>query len=237
MGVRSKGFNDETIGYFVGFIVAVFVFFLIYDFIYNKKRKESVSKYCSQNGLKYTRYSESILDCNEKFDMILRGKDQRLDHIMSGSRGDYEFQIFDFYYYLKKRGPRLNTYDKEFGETICFLRKKGGKAFPHFYMFQNVMLDDNIDDLLPKVEGIKDIEFPLEEDTKLIVKSVNEDEMRTFFTKQRVDSVSKFFDETGGFIYVYEGKGDCLLVAYPQIKQVAERLELLECAVKLYEAL
>jgi hypothetical protein len=27
------------------------------------------------------------------------------------------------------------------------------------------------------------------------------------------------------------------LVAYPQIKQVAERLELLECAVKLYEAL
>ena len=94
--MRTKSLSDETIGYSVGIIVFIFLGYVIYSFIFHKKRKEVMSNYCQQNGLKYTETSEQILDCNEQFDMILRGKDQCLDHIISGTRGDYEFQIFDF---------------------------------------------------------------------------------------------------------------------------------------------
>ena len=237
---RSNGLSDESVGITVGLFVVVFVFFVVYNFIYNKKRKEVVSKYCRENGITYTETAESIIGCDEKFDMMMRGKSQSLDHIMSGTRGDYEFQIFDFYYTLEKPDPRfpLNTYNEEIGETICFIRKKG-KSFPHFYMLEKDFLDSDVD-FLPKIEGIKDIEYPLEDEfATLVVKSVNEEEMRTFFNSQKIDSLNNCFKDipASDFGYIYEGKGDCFLAAKLSIVSVKERLELLDIALKVFEAL
>lgn len=251
---RSKGFSSQTNEIIISVVVVVFVLLIGYatymDMKDDKKRKKAHRKYCEENGFQYTEISESIPGCNEKFDMLLRGKNQSIENIMSGTKGDYEFQIFDFHYYLERHSPRspINTYNKEFVETLCFLRKKGEKAFPHFYMLQNTLLNEEkekakynlyIKDVyfLPKIEGIKEIEFPLEEGLTLVVRSSNEEEMKEFYTNQRIDSIKRFFDETGGFIYIYEGKGDCLLAGYTRVMSIEERLEILDCAIKMYEAL
>ena len=251
---RSKGFSSETNETIISVVVILFVLIVGYavysDRKNNKKRKNAHKRYCDENGFQYTEIAESIPGCNEKFDMLIRGKDQRIENIMSGTRGDYDFQIFDFYYYMESPSPRnpLHKYDKEYGETICFLRKKSEKNFPHFYMLQNTLINEEkgkakynlfIKDVyfLPKIEGIKDIEFPLEEELSLIVRTNNEEEIKAFYTKQRIDSIKSFFDQTGGFIYIYEGKANCLLAGYTRIMTIEERLEILDCAIKMYEAL
>ena len=251
---RSKGLSSEANEVIISVIVVAFILIIGYvtyiDMKKKKKRDDAIKNYCNEKGIQYTEIAETIPGCNEKFDIIFRGNQRKIENIMSGTRVDYEFQIFDFYYYLTRRSPRhpLYTYEKEFGETLCFIRKKGGKTFPHFYMLENILIDEIRKNLkydlyvkevyfLPKVEGIKEIEFPLDEDLKLLVRSVNEEEMRSFFTSQRIDSIDRFFDETGGFIYIYEGKNDSLLASYQRLMSIEERFELLDCAIKMYDAL
>lgn len=246
MRSRNTGLTDEGIGIVVGIIFFVFVFFVIYNIIYNKRRKDVISKYCKQNGLNYIETSESIIGCEEKFDIMLCGKDQRLDHIMSGKKGEYEFQIFDFYYTLEKLSQRnpLVTYNEEIGETICFIRKKGGKNFAHLYMLEKGVLGSDVD-FLPKVEGIKNFEYPLvdegytEEFATLVVKSINENEIKSFFNSQRISSLTNCFADISPdeFNYIYEAKNDSMLVASLGILSVEQRLQLLNTGVKVYEAL
>ena len=141
--------------------------------------------------------------------MTNRGKDQRLDHIMSGTRSDYEFQIFDFNYTLEKPDPRfpVNKYNEENTETICFLRKKGN-AFPHFYMLEKSLIESDVD-FLPKNGEMKDIEFVLNEEEKLLVKTNNEEEIKEFFSAHRIESIKEKYSQE----YIYEVKGEYFLVA------------------------
>lgn len=240
MNTRHRPLTDEGIGYLVGFFFFIFMFFVIYNYFYNKKRKQMIGGYCRQYGLKYTETSDAILGCDEKFDMTTRGQNQSYDHIMSGTRGDYEFQILDFYYTVEKRNPRhgLTTYNEEVIETFCFLKKKG-KALPHFYMVEKGMLESDVD-FLPKIEGIKNIDFPLEDEfATLNVRSVNEDEIKKYFNKQRLDSLNNCFKDVPASDYdlIYEAKGDCLLVAKLAVLSVKDRLQMLETALKVFEAM
>lgn len=251
---RGKGFSSDTNGTIISVVVVILLLIIGYatycDKKNKKKRDDAIKNYSNDNGLQYTEIAETIPNCNENFDMLTRGKKQRIENIMSGTKNGYEFHIFDFYYYLERRNPRhpLTTYDKEFSETLCFIRKKGEKGFPHFYMLENILIDEVKNDLkydlyvkdvyfLPKVEGINDIEFPLDEDLKLVVRTTNEEEIKAFFSNQRIESVKSVFDETGGFIYIYEGKSDCLLTGYTRLTNIQERLEILDCAIKMHEAL
>ena len=233
--MRRNGLSDEAIGYTVGLFVFVFIGFVIYSFIFHKKRKEVMSKYCQENGLKYTEFSEQILDCNEQFDMILRGKDQGLDHIISGTRGDYEFQIFDFNYTLEKPDPKFpkTTYNEEFTESICCLKKKG-KALPHFYMLTDSLIQTNVG-FIPQVKEYIDVDLvKINNDTEtMVVKTRNEDEILDFFDLPKTDALQPILKEE----YIYEGKGEYLLVANLDIMSVKERLELLDNAVKVFEVL
>ncbi len=233
--MRSKGLSDEAIGYTVGFIVFVFIGFVIYNIIFHKKRKAVMSKYCQGNGLKYTETSKCIIDCNEQFDMIFRGKDQYLDHIVSGTRGDFEFQIFDFCYTLEKPDPKFpkTTYNEEFTESICCLKKKG-KALPHFYMLTESLMHSDVD-FIPKVKEFNDVELlKINDDNEtVIVKTRNEDEILDFFDLPKTDAIKTIMKEE----YVYEGKGEYLLVAKLDLMSIEERLELLDNAVKMFEVL
>ena len=231
----SKGLSDEAIGYTVGFIVLVFIGFVIYSIVFHKKRKEIISKYCDEHGLKYTEFSEQILDCNEQFDMILRGKNQYLEHIISGTRGDYEFQIFDFCYTLEKPDPKFpkTTYNEGFTESICYLKKKG-KALPHFYMLTQSLIQSDVD-FVPKVKEYSDVDLLKINDDKetVIVKTRNEDEILDFFDLPRTDAIQPIMKEE----YIYEGKGEYLLVANLEIMSIEERLDMLNNAVKMFEVL
>ncbi len=233
--MRTKSLSDETIGYSVGIIVFIFLGYVIYSFIFHKKRKELMSNYCKQNGLTYTETSEQILNCNEQFDMILRGKNQYLDHIISGTRGDYEFQIFDFCFTLEKPSPKFptTTYNEGFTETICCLKKKG-KALPHFYMLTKGIMESDVD-FIPKVKEYIDIDLTrINNDTEtVIVKTRNEDEILNFFDLPKTDAINTTMKEQ----YIYEGKGEYLLVAHLDLMSIKERLELLDSAVKMYEIL
>ena len=234
--MRSKGLSsDEAIGYTLGLFILVFVGFVIYSFIFHKKRKAVMSKYCLENGLKYTETSEQILDCNEQFDMILRGKDQCLDHIISGTRGDYEFQIFDFCYTLEKPDPKFpkTTYNEEFTETICCLKKKG-KALPNFYMLTQSLIQTDVG-FIPKVKEYIDVDLLRINDDKetVVVKTRNEDEILDFFDLPKTEAIKPIMKEE----YIYEGKGEYLLVANLEIMSIKERLELLDSAVKMFEVL
>ena len=240
MNTRHRPLTDEEIGYLAGFFFIIFMFFVIYNYFNYKKRKQMIGGYCRQYGLKYTEISDTILGCDEKFDMTARGQNQSYDHIMSGTRGDYEFQIIDFYYTVEKRNPRYSftTYNEGVTETICFLKKQG-KDLPHFYMVEKGMLESDVD-FLPKIEGIKNFEFPLEDEfATLNVRSVNEDEIKTYFNKQRLDSLNNCFKDVPLCDYnlIYEAKGDCLLVAKLAVLSVNERLQMLETALKVFEAM
>ncbi len=233
--MRTKSLSDEAIGYSVGIIVFIFLGYVIYSFIFHKKRKEVMSNYCQQNGLKYTETSEQILDCNEQFDMMLRGKDQCLDHIISGTRGDYEFQIFDFCYTLEKPNPRFptTTFNEEFTETICCLKKKG-KALPHFYMLTDSLIQTNVG-FIPQVKEYIDVDLvKINNDTEtMVVKTRNEDEILNFFDLPKTEAIKTKVDGK----YIYEGKGEYLLVSYIEIMSIKERLEILENALKVFESL
>ena len=233
--MRTKSLSDETIGYSVGIIVFIFLGYVIYSLIFHKKRKELMSNYCKQNGLKYTETSEQILDCNEQFDMILRGKDQYLDHIISGTREDYEFQIFDFCYTLEKKDPKYptTTYNEEFTETICCLKKKG-KTLPHFYMLTNSLIRTDVG-FIPKVKEYTDVDLvKINNDREtVVVKTRNEDEILDFFDLPKTEALKTKMRDN----FIYEGKGEYLLVAYLDLMSIKERLELLDNAVKMYEIL
>lgn len=227
--------TDELIGYSVGVVFFAFVGYMIYSFIFHKKRKEVMSNYCQQNGLKYTESSDSIMDCNEEFDMILRGKDQCLDHIISGTRGDFEFQIFDFSYTLEKPSPKFptTTYNEEMTESICCLKKKG-KSLPHFYMLANSLLYSDVG-FIPKVPDFKDVDLvKINNDQEtVVVKTRNEDEILNYFDLPRTEALKTCLREN----FIYEGKGEYLLVANLELMSIKERLEMLENAVKVFEVL
>lgn len=230
---RNSGLSDESVGMTFGIVVVIFLFFVIYNFIYNKKRKDSIGNYCKQNGINYTVTSESIIGCNERFIMMNRGKAQRLDHIMSGIKNDYEFQIFDFNYTLEKPDPRfpVNKYNEELCETICFLKKKTN-ALPHFYMLEKSLLESDVD-FLPHNNELKDIEFTLNNEEKLIVKTYNEGEIKQFFSDHRIESIKEKYTRE----YIYEVKGEYVLVAFLDVLSVKDRLILLEKALKFYNSL
>ncbi len=237
---RHHPLTDEGIGYLVGIVFFIFMFFVVYNFFHSKKRKQLIDGYCRNFGLKYTETSDTLLGCDEKFDMTSRGEGQCYDHIMSGTRGDYEFQIFDFCYTVEKRNPRnpLLTYNEVLTETICFIRKKG-KSLPHLYMVEKGMLESDVD-FLPKVEGIKSFDFPFEDDfATLNVRSINEDEVKEYFNKQRLDSLCNCFKDVPASDYdlIYECKGDCLLVGKLAELSVEERLHMLEISLKVFEAM
>ena len=234
--MRSKGLSsDEAFGCTIGFIVLLLIGFGIYGIIFHKKRKDVMSKYCQENGLKYTEISEQILDCNEQFDMILRGKNQYLAHIISGTRGDYEFQIFDFNYTLEKPHPKIfkATYDEGFTESICCLKKKG-KNLPHFYMLTQSLIQSDVG-FIPKVKEYIDVDLLRINNDKetVVVKTRNEEEILDFFDLPKTDALQTVIEDK----YIYEGKGEYLLVANLDIMSIEERLEMLNSAVKVFEAL
>ena len=233
--MRTPSLSDESVGYAVGIFVFIFLAACIYNFILNKKRKDVISNYCKQNGLNYTETSNYIMNCNEQFDIMQRGKDQSCDHIMSGTSRDYDYQIFDFCYTLEKPDPKypMTTYNEGFSETICFLTKKG-KPFPHFYMLAKSILQSDVD-FLPKVKDFKEVELLTinDEQETVLVKTRDEDAVLDFFDLPRTDALKTSFKEE----YIYEGKGECLLVSYLGLMSVKERLELLDNAVKVFESL
>ena len=233
--MRRNGLSDEAIGYTVGFFAFIILAIFIYNIIFHKKRKEVMSKYCQEKGLKYTEFSEQILDCNEQFDMILRGKKQYLDHIISGTRGDFEFQIFDFCYSIEKPNPKFpkTTYDEDFSESICCLKKKG-KNLPHFYMLTQSLIQTDVG-YIPKVKEYINVDLLRINDDKetVVVKTRNEDEILDFFDLPKTDALQTLIKDK----YIYEGKGEYLLVANLELMSIKERLELLDNAVKVFEAL
>lgn len=227
--------TDEIIGYFVGIFVFAFIGYMIYSFVYNKKRKEILSRYCQQNGIKYLEDSDYIIDCKEEFDITSRGKDRLYDHIMYGSRNDYEFQLIDFSYTLEKPDPKfpLTTYNEVFNESLCVLHKKG-KRLPHFYMLTKSLIQSDVG-FVPKVKEYSDVDLlKINDDNEtVIVKTRNEDEILDFFDLPRTDAIQPIMKEE----FIYEGKGEYLLVSSLNIMSVEERIEMLNSAVKMFEAL
>ena len=232
--MHKNSLTDEGIGYTVGFIVIVLFCLFIYKLVSNKKHKDEISHYCQQNGLKYTETAIYIPDCSIKFNLTNSGKNQEFTNFMAGNRNEYEFQIFDFCFYVETINSRFpdQKHDDEYNSTMCLLRKKG-KQLPAMYFLDKELFDAD-KDLLPKIENLHDIELDgKESDEKIIVRSRNETEARQLFSGQRLDYIKSSFMQD----FKYEIQGEYLLVSATDTISVKERLNLLDNSIKMFEAI
>ncbi len=230
--------NGEALfGFLISLFVFIFIVAVIYSLIKDKKRKEQFSKYCEQNRIKYQEDSEYIIDCNEKFDITSRGKNQCYYHIMHGTRNDYDFQLIDFYYSIEKTSskPPFNKYDETFNETLCVIHKKEIN-FPHFYMLVKGFLNSDVN-FLPTIKDYEDIDLievkTIDGEDMVLVRTRNEDETLQFFDTSKCEAVQKNIKED----LVYEGNGEYLIVSKLELLSLDDRLKLLENSIKMFEAI
>ena len=213
-------------------VAAIVVFFIIIVYAFLKAKKEEkrckdIENYCKKNNFKYFSELNDIPEDGKGFSIFNhRGHSARYYAGMVGEQGDNSFQIFDYYYETGNVGKNRVTYDF----TVCLLSNKKAKM-PQFF----VRDEDSILDSLGKLFGGQDINF--DEDPvfspKFILQGLSEKDIRAFFD----DRVRTAFVNNHTVGYVYEGRGDSIMVFVEGSIDLDLRIKIFTVAKNLMEVI
>lgn len=233
--MARQSLTDDGIGYTFAFVVlgllVVAVFLGLY-MAYEKRRKKGIRDYCLKNGVKFIEKADSMVECSETFDLTSRGTNRTFELIMSGSQLGYDFQIFDFSYDEKTDESDDPDEDERITESVCLISKYG-RLMPSFFMFERDILDGDLD-YLPKIKGGKEVFFPKNKSFEEVycVKTRNEAEVRPFLESKLSEIALNY--ESG---FLYEAKGEYLLVSFIVKMSIEDRLKMLQNAIKMFNVL
>ena len=212
-----------------GLFVIIFVIAMIvgaYETEKEKKRRSEIASYCRRSGIVYSEIANDIPSIAYNFSLMQeKGHTNEWRVEMSGSRGPFDFYLFEHYYVSgsgKSRHSETNT--------ICILTKVGTNMPQFFARDENMILDG-----LGKLFGGQDINFADDPEfsRKFVLQGMSEHEIRKFFNRRvRSTFVMKHYNG-----YKYEGYGNCFMIMVPGKLELEQRLTLLANTVSIFQGI
>ena len=256
----SNSHSGNSTGNFIGFLVFFFIMLgvAVYVFYQDKKRKKEINDFCIKNGMTYQDEVISLPSTAQQFAIVNLGAERTISSVMSGTRNNIKFYIFEVSSEQIKGPlrPRNKALYASLSHTVCLIintktrfpsfylrdsNDKFPKTFqllgmemegPNFYTWDRDILNP---DKIYEKKGGKNIELPDFPDfcSDFVLKGCNEEDVYKYFTLERINALMNNH-EPG---YQYEAKGDCFMVSKPYVTFLDDRLDLFKKSMVIYNSL
>ena len=253
---KSSSVNPSIIFFFILFLTIVgLVFYLDYK---DKKRRKEINEFCKRNGMTYLDKIVTLPATAQKFSIVNIGAQRNISSVMTGTRNNIKFYIFEITSDQEKVISRANRnkHSITLSHTVCLLLNIKTK-FPSFYLrdsndkipktFQFLGMDMEapniytmgIDILNPdkryERKGGKNIELKDYPDfcSDFVLKGINEEEVYKYLTPEKINALID--NHQPGFLY--EVNADCFMVSTPYVLNLDDRLKFFKKSMVIYNSL